>query len=121
MPYPLNQELAEQYLQLRKDFLSGNTVGIRKIRDKIANAEVEIKELYENDKNLNKLKIKGVGVQAKDFLELILEKGFEEALRIIHEKRDKRLEDKLEADKFKFRSPKVQWTPGNKTSKEIVF
>jgi len=95
MNYETNIRLAEQYLSIAATFSHKCTKAIEIIRKKIADADIEIKRVYESNGNLNKLKIKGIGIQTRDFLELILEKGYEETLKSVKEKRGNRLEEQL--------------------------
>ncbi len=78
-----NRELAQYYYSL----LCMTTTATRltqfqRNRETITNFENQISKYFEEYGNLKDLRIKGIGDKSKSLLELILDRGYEEALRI---------------------------------------
>ncbi|MEK6936962.1 MAG: hypothetical protein AABW58_02730 [Nanoarchaeota archaeon] len=92
MTYTKPEKLSDQYFSVAINF-GGSAPNTREIRKKVGVNEETIKGIYERDGSLRNLKIKGIGAQTMDFLEMILEKGYDEALRIAKEKGKKRLQE----------------------------
>jgi len=61
----------------------------------VEKADVNIAGLYEKEKSLKNLHVKGIGSKTKEILELILEKGLEKAIKISDEKRNKQYNEEI--------------------------
>ena len=91
-----NKELAVEYFRLITQYC--NDLGTyMTIKAAIEAAEIDIHSLHQKKGNLKNLKVTGLGRKTKDTLELILDKGVEEAEKII----GKEKMDKIRREQFK--------------------
>ncbi len=82
-----NQQLADAYFKTVMQYsTSRDGGGLLNQKRFIAKASTEIAEFYKKHGNLAGLKAQGIGQRTKAVLELILEKGAEEAYRIVGSK-----------------------------------
>ena len=110
-----NLELAGQYFNIATNSYA-SIVDFRtasSIKKKLEVSNIDLRKFYEQNGSFEDLKIKRIGTKVKKDLELILEKGYETALRITREKRDLKLQEKIESDRWKYRIKKAQLRPRN--------
>lgn len=91
-----NKKLANDYIRVvipfdRKDFGPYPT-----IRRRIALAEVDICNFFSQNGSLEKLEIELVGKNTKQILEMIIEKGVDEAAQIVQGKKRENYQRELE-------------------------
>jgi hypothetical protein len=84
-----NQELARHYFAVKSPYaMSVNSIrGLRQVQRVITNADANISEHFNLHGDLAGLRCRGIGPTIKAMLEVILEKGFDEARREFVEKR----------------------------------
>ncbi len=80
-----NRELAQDYFSVVAKY-SGDLTTYNFQRRKIAELSIDLPTFYrEHVESLDELDVKGIGKKTKGILELILDKGVEEAKRIVQE------------------------------------
>jgi len=84
-----NKELAEYYLRAMTPYSAYQYVilNYKRISRTIAQAEVNISSFHSQNNGLKDLKVPGLGQKTLRSLELILERGVDEAIRITVERR----------------------------------
>ncbi|HLC64673.1 MAG TPA: hypothetical protein VJI46_00955 [Candidatus Nanoarchaeia archaeon] len=81
-----NKELAQDYFSVVAQYSQDLwTYGFQK--RKIAGLDIDLPAFYREHGSLDELKVKGIGKKTKGILELILEKGVEEAKKLVQEEK----------------------------------
>ncbi len=82
-----NRELSQDYFSVVAQY-TGDITTYEFLRRKIAELGIDLPTFYrEHGKSLDELDVKGIGKKTKGILELILDKGKEEARRLVEEEK----------------------------------
>ena len=97
-----NQELARDYFSVVAQY-AWDIDRYREQRRLISESGIDLISFYQEHGGFKELKVKGIGPKTKLILELLLEKGVEEARRLFREERI----DKIQSNQWSGRSRKV--------------
>ena len=97
-----NQELARDYFSVVAQY-AWDLEPCHRQKKVIVGSNVDLSSFYQEHGSLNELRVKGIGTKTKEILELLLEKGVEEARRLFREERI----DKMQSNQWSGRSRKV--------------
>ncbi|GEM_PF-5466301 len=93
MRYQTNDELAADWYRLAN---SVNTnIANKHLRGKIASSDVDIPGYYRQHGNLDELRVKGIGVGMKYQMQLLFEKGLDEARQELSEQTNEQMKESV--------------------------
>ncbi len=89
-----NKELAQDYFSVSTQYAGKQgRINSTKIKGIITELNTNIATFYQEYGNLTELKVEGIGIKTKRTLELILEKGVEEARKLIKKEKEEQMSE----------------------------